>query len=328
MKPLIALLLCWLSLSTTAQTQERLPFLQPADTLHQGRFWTCVGAGTAMYSGVSVGLWHFWYKNYERSGFQFFNDWGEWEHQDKAGHFLTAYHEAQWVYQGARWTGMSQRSSLWTGVAVASGLQLTVEMMDAFSAKWGFSWPDVAFNTLGVSLFAAQELLWQEQRIGMKVSSTPMRYPDVWVTSLDGNRQSSLQSRAEELFGSGFPETFFKDYNALITWVSVNPASFLGCRKPRYLPAWLNVSVGYGAQNMFGGFRNEWPSDNPMFVLSSEEFPRYRQFYLSLDVDFSRIPTRSRFLRTVFRAINFLKVPAPVLEYNTLGQWRLYPVYW
>lgn len=321
-------LCCLFPLLAWPQQQTSLPFLEPADSLHRGRFWTCVGAGTALYSGVSVGLWHFWYKDYERSSFQFFNDWGEWEHQDKAGHLLTAYHEAQWVFQGARWTGMSRRSSLWTGVAVASGLQLTVEVMDGFSAKWGFSMPDVAFNTLGVGLFASQELLWQEQRIGLKVSSTPKSYPDLWVQSTDGSSQSSLQARAGELFGSGYPESFFKDYNALITWVSVNPAAFMGSRKPRFLPVWLNVAVGYGAENMFGGYENVWPSDNPQYVLDPVAFPRHRQFYLSFDVDFSRIPTRNRFLRTLFRAINFIKVPAPVLEYNTLGQWRVYPVYW
>ena len=36
------------------------------------------------------------------------------------------------------------------------------------------------------------------------------------------------------------------------------------------------------------------------------EFERYRQFYLSLDIDLTRIQTHSRFLSSVFRLINFI----------------------
>jgi hypothetical protein len=43
-------------------------------------------------------------------------------------------------------------------------------------------------------------------------------------------------------------------------------------------------------------------------------FNRYRQGYFSLDVDFTRIKTKSRFLKSVFTCINVIKIPFPNLE--------------
>ena len=43
-------------------------------------------------------------------------------------------------------------------------------------------------------------------------------------------------------------------------------------------------------------------------------FNRYRQAYLSLDVDFTRIKTKSKILKSVFTCINVLKIPFPNLE--------------
>ena len=39
-------------------------------------------------------------------------------------------------------------------------------------------------------------------------------------------------------------------------------------------PKWLNVAVGYGAENMFGGCENEWAVDDDMFMLSDDTYPR------------------------------------------------------
>ena len=43
-------------------------------------------------------------------------------------------------------------------------------------------------------------------------------------------------------------------------------------------------------KNMYGGFENEWTSDSGTFYrLDEAVYPRYQQFYLSLDADLSRI---------------------------------------
>ena len=43
-------------------------------------------------------------------------------------------------------------------------------------------------------------------------------------------------------------------------------------------------------------------------------YRRFRQYYLSLDIDFSKIKTNSRFIKTVFKSISYIKVPFPTIE--------------
>jgi hypothetical protein len=53
-----------------------------------------------------------------------------------------------------------------------------------------------------------------------------------------------------------------------------------------------------------------------------------RQFYLSLDVDLTRIRTNKSWLKTLFTVFSFIKIPAPAIEFNTLGEVRFHPVYY
>lgn len=313
-------------LSVHAQHQEKLPFLQPSDTLNDWRFWGSAVTGATIYTGVMIGLNELWYSEYERTRFQLFNDLGEWEDMDKMGHLCTAYVEANWVYKGARWTGLEERKSIWLGVALGSLFQASIETLDGFSEKWGFSIPDIAFNTAGVSIFAAQQLIWEEQRILFKVSSYHEPYPDILVPSTSGGSSISLRDRAKDLYGEAYSARFFKDYNAQTIWASANLRSFMKKENSK-IPKWLNVAVGYGAENMFGGFDNTWSDGEVNYVLDENAFPRYRQFYLSLDIDLTRIKTKSPFLKTVFNIINVIKIPAPTLEINTLGKVKFHPIY-
>ncbi len=43
----------------------------------------------------------------------------------------------------------------------------------------------------------------------------------------------------------------------------------------------------------------------------------YRQFYLSLDADLTRIPTHSKTLKALLIIFSFIKIPFPAVEYNS-----------
>lgn len=321
------LLFCLLS-CLDSNAQSKLPFFAKPDTLHKTRFWVAAGTGTAIYTTASIGLWEAWYKNYELSSFHFFDDRGEWEDMDKAGHFFTAYNEARWAYNGAKWAGLPQKKSVWVGSAIGFGLQATIEVMDGFSKKWGFSLADIGMNTLGVATFAVQEWVWEEQRIVLKVSSNPGPYSTAPILGSDDMTTSTIAKRAGDLYGNTFAESFLKDYNRMTIWASGNVHSFLPNRKDSKFPKWLNIAVGYGAENMFGGYSNSWSENEVSFNLASEEFPRYQQFFLSLDVDLTRIKTKNRTLKAIFSVINFIKIPAPTLEINTNNGIKFHPIYW
>lgn len=323
---LFSLLFLLVLQSVDAQQSTAWQWMEPADTLNKQRFWISLGSGATIYSGAAVGLYHTWYKGFELTKFHTFDDSREWQQMDKAGHLLTTYTETRLLYDGARWTGLGKNKSLWLAGAAGMFLQSTVEVMDGFSAKWGFSWSDMGFNALGMGAFVLQESVWDEQRISFKIS-TNSRLPseDEYIWSTDGQRSASLRERHIELFGKSLPERFIKDYNTMTVWASVNVASF--APQSRW-PKWLNIAGGYGAANLYGGFGNSWSDDEGYnYRLTDPPYERYREFYLSLDVDLKRIPTRRRFLRSVLSVLNFIKIPAPTLEWNTAGKLRFHALY-
>ena len=301
--------------------------LTPSDTFKRRRFNFLVGTGVTSYVTAIVLLQNLWYAGYPQSRFHWFNDDGEWLQMDKVGHIISAYQAGKWTYGGMRWTGMKNGNAAWFGMAVGMAFQTTIEIMDGFSSEWGFSWGDMAANTTGCALFGVQQAVWDEQRIVVKVSNTPRNYPLTTINSIDGKTTTRLRDRTDDLYGNNYTQTFFKDYNQIIIWLSANPKSFF---KDSRLPAWLNVAVGYGAENMYGGYANEWPASpkQPVFRLSDADYPRYRQFYLSLDIDLSRVKTKSKFVNTLARTFNFVKIPAPSLEFNTLGKFKFHPLMW
>ena len=312
-----------------SEKKVKLFSLEPATEFHKGRFWLTAGTGTAVYSGISVALWHAWYKGYPLTSFHTFNDWGEWNDMDKAGHLFAAYIECNYAFQGARWTGMNRRAAMWTAMGVGTLLQGTIEIMDGFSEEWGFSFGDIAFNSLGVGMFAAQELLWEEQRILMKASGIRPDYSQEPLFSADGTEVTTLDQRAAGLYGTSFFHVILKDYNALTVWGSVNVHSFVKNRTSDKFPKWLNLAFGYGAGNLYGGFKNEWTTaDGVTFALDPARYPRYRQFYLSPDIDWRKIPTRHRWLKFTLGLFNWVKIPAPALEMNTLGKVKFHYLHW
>jgi len=322
----ILFLFLFVALISWGQEQKRFEFLIPSDTLNKKRLWAISTTGAISYTGAVIGLNEIWYAQFERSKFHFFDDVGEWQDMDKIGHLYTAFIQSNWSFQGLRWAGVKRRNAMWVSVGIGTLLQGTIEVLDGYSENWGFSVADIGFNAAGCVLFLGQELLWQEQRILMKVSAHKKSYSDFLVSSTDGSLDVTVANRAAELYGSSYLETFFKDYNAQTLWASINVKSFLNNKDSKF-PNWLNVAVGYGAENMFGGFENEWPDTGPTYFLDHDLFPRHRQFYLSLDIDLTRIKTKSPFLKTLFSLVNVIKIPAPALEINTLGNIKFHPIY-
>lgn len=287
-------------------------WLRPATSFNANRFWTATGVGTGLYLGTTYALWQTWYADFPRSNFQTIDDWPEWLQMDKAGHTFTAYQYARYAFAGARWTGMKRPSSRITAFGVASLLQGTIEVLDGYSTQWGFSWSDIGANTLGASLFIGQDLLWQEQRILLKVSNNLRPIPDLEIMNNNG-QVSNLGYIVRERFGSNLAERYLKDYNNQTIWMSWNPRAFA----PRSnLPHWLNIAVGYGVENVYGALGNNWSVGGEQFLYPE---PRYRQLFLSPDIYFSRIPTKRRWVRLILGALDFFKMPAPALEFSNGG---------
>ena len=95
--------------------------------------------GAIIYGGTVIGLNEAWYKGFDRTSFHFFNDRGEWNNMDKMGHLFTSYFETELSFRGSRWTGMEENQAIWLATGLGILFQGTIEMFDAYSARWGFS---------------------------------------------------------------------------------------------------------------------------------------------------------------------------------------------
>lgn len=276
---------------------------------HSSRRWLIGGATLGGYGGSFIFLNNSWYKNYPHSSFHTFNDAGEWLQTDKAGHAWTAYHTSRFATNLWRWAGVGNNNALFYGTGSSLLYMLSIEYLDGRSAEWGWSWADAGADVFGAALYASQELRWKEQRIALKFSSHYKNYGE-----------EDLKQRADNLFGKSFQSRLLKDYNAQTYWLSANVKAFF---PNATLPAWLNVSVGYGANGMYGGYENvAYNKTTGGLMFDRRDIKRYRQFYLSPDVDLTRIKTKSRFLKSMFSALNVLKFPAPALEFAK-GKFRL-----
>ncbi len=273
----------------------------------KNRTWLVCGANVVGYSGILYGLSQAWYKDFPKSKFHSFNDSKEWLQVDKVGHFYGAYVESRASTELWKWTGMDRKKYIWIGGLSGAAYQTVIEFLDGHSADWGWSWADFGANILGSGTYIAQELAWNEQRIRPKWSFHRKSYSD-----------AGLNQRSDVLFGKNSPERFIKDYNGQTYWASVSITSFLPKSK---LPDWLCISIGYGAEGMFGGEENITKDEIGNITFDRRDIKRYRQWYLAPDIDLTKIKTRKKGLRFLFTVLSAFKFPAPSLEFSN-GKFR------
>lgn len=287
---ILSILYCLSFQSIFAQSKIE-SFLTPSDTLNIKRQNTVIVTEAALASATLIGLNQIWYADYSRSNFHFINDNNEWLQMDKVGHFYSAYHLGRFGAEALNWSGVNSKKQLIYGAGIGFAFLAAVEVLDGYSSEWGASSGDIIANTTGTALYVSQELLWKEQRITPKFSFHTTQYAN---------------QRPDKL-GTSLNEQILKDYNGQTYWLSVNLHSFA---KETKIPKWLNVAFGYGADGMLTG---NLQNDNLALAQNPE---RFRQFYLSFDLNLTKIETKSHFLKTFFSVFNTIKIPAPTLEYS------------
>jgi uncharacterized protein YfiM (DUF2279 family) len=289
-------LLFFLLLSLTLFSQNS-SFYEKSDTLNIKRRNAIIISEGIVLSGALISLNELWYKNYPQRNFHLKNDYNQWKQMDKVGHFMTSYYGGKLGMDALNWAGVSKKNQLIYGAGIGFVFLSAVEILDGFSEEWGASTSDVIANAAGTGFLIGQELLWKEQRISVKYSF----------------HQTNFAKQRPAILGENYFQQTLKDYNGQTYWLSANIWSF---NKKSTIPKWLNIALGYGAEGMLYGNTTTSTLNNP-----------YRQFYLSLDVDLTKIKTNSEFLKSVFSVVNFIKIPAPTLEINTKGRVRFHYLY-
>jgi uncharacterized protein YfiM (DUF2279 family) len=277
---------CLAALPSTAQNDS---------TIDRKKLRAFVAATGAAYVAGIAGLNYVWYKNTERQSFRFFNDNAEWKQLDKAGHFFSSYYLSALPAAALRNCNMRRRKSTLYGAITGFLLTIPIEVMDGFSDGYGASPGDAIADAAGPAAFLAQQFAWGEARIIPKLSFHRTGYAPLNPDLLGDNAISEL----------------VKDYNGQTFWLSFDVDKFTR------FPAWLNIAVGYGGQEMVNA-RDEQNKANG--------FDAHRQYYLAVDLDLTAIRTRSKVARTLLQLASIIRLPAPALEFSRKGS-KFHPFY-
>jgi uncharacterized protein YfiM (DUF2279 family) len=270
-------------------------FFERADTLNRGRLIGVSTGISAFWAGSMIGLSQVWYSKVEKSPWHTFDDSQNWLQMDKVGHFYISYQETGFSADLFRWTGLEDKKCALIGAGVSIGYQTTFELFDAFSADWGFSWSDVAANTLGTAAYSLQSYFWDEQRIIPKFSYAPTKFSAI--------RPSVL--------GSTFTESLLKDYNGQTYWLSFSPGTFF---ENIPIPEWACFSVGYSTHSKLVGDEESY-----LDPATGVEYNSQRELIFSLDIDFSKLPIKKPWLRAIIKHLNYFKFPFPALIIRNNG---------
>lgn len=251
-----------------------------------------IATNITIYPCTFIGLNELWYKNYNKSSFHFFDDRKEWLQMDKMGHSYSTYWLSRATFETYSWAGFDKRSAIAIAASSSWVFVSSVEVFDGFSSHWGASLSDLGANTIGTALFLVQQVTLNSHPITLKYSYYPSHYA----------------SKRPDILGANIPQRLLKDYNAQTYWMSVNLKATTSIDK---LPPWLNIALGYGAEGMLSGNEDD-------FVLYPNE-RRYRQYYLSLDIDLQRIKTKNKVLKRILWLSNMVKIPFFSLEFSKHG---------
>lgn len=297
---------------TTSVKAQRDTLLSAVDTFHPKRFNTALASTSVVYLGSATGLYFMWYKDIPSTSFHFFNDLNEWNQTDKYGHIYTAYIQSKMLTDMFRWTGIKPMPSAILGSSVAFVTSSTIEIFDGFSQKWGASMSDIGANFIGSAFYLGQEFVFKKQILKLKYSITLNTYQD-----------PILKARSDDLYGTNILQKVVKDYNGSTHWLCMSSSDIFPHSK---CTKYIGIAIGFGSSGMFGGMSNQW-TDKKGVYHDRTDIERYRKFLLSPDIDFTKIKTHSKVLKSLFYVLDFTKLPLPTLEYNTKGEFIFHPFY-
>ena len=259
-------------------------------------------AGSSLVLAVGTTYWYMhnsWWAD-QKTPFHFDNgaDLTYALNVDKAGHFMGGLESADIFSSSMRWAGMNKKKSLWYGAVFGSGLQLAIEMKDAYAPYWGFSKWDLALGSAGALWPVAQYYNDHLKAVNFKFSYYK-RSNVYW--DLERQRGKDVNKYAWQ-----------DDYPNQTYWAAFDINYFTGIY---FWPDWLNIAVGFGLDdtqylnknNTKKGGNNEW--------------------YVALDYDIPKMfkkwdtPTAKK----VKYWLNYIHFPAPTIRISP--KLEFYPVF-
>ncbi len=270
------------------------PYMTPADLhgetvgpVNSTRLWL---VGGTMFAGNAAIMVYYFTTFYNdeyaaRAPFHTFNDWYNADlNIDKLGHVWGTQSYVQALYHMFRWTNMQEHDAMYWSSGLALLYQLEMEITDGLYAKWGFSWWDMAANTVGAAWPNLQRLYPVLQPVMLKMSYHPSA--------------SVKQGWVEH--------DYLRDYDGFTYWLTLSVDDVLPENLRPWWPDWLGIAVGYGGNRTMLG-KNVYNSAGG--VGQGEQ-----EWYIALDYDLRKLPGDSAFLRWLKESFNIFHFPAPAIR--------------
>lgn len=245
-----------------------------------------VAVGTVFVGGNALLYRYFkraWWSGEKADHFFFRADWDEdFRDQDKFGHLFGGYHLARIGNALLRDACVSPSHALWWSAAYATLFQLQIEIWDGRYDKYGFSYPDLLANTLGMALSVAQE----------KVPRLRAFKPTIYYV------KSAAMQNANRIPGELRPSL---DYSGQSYWLSADIDALLPDRAKSYWPAFLRVSAGHSI--------TDWIDPRTGANIRAQ-----RRILLTIDFDAEKLPGDAPLWKTFKRNLSYLHLPSPALQ--------------
>ncbi len=248
--------------------------------------WRIILMG-AVGAGVFAEMHHYykttWWKD-QRKFFKFAEDGYYARNIDKLSHIFTANVFTVGTAYAYEWTGISPEKSLLYGAITAMSYETYIEINDGFAPNWGFDWIDMASNFIGALYPFAQKEAPLLENFTFKWSFKPK-----WLKGKIQNTDDLLD-----------------DYTNMTFWLGVSPKGLLPKKIAKYYPGFLGFAFGLSVKNA-------------SHVSGSTH--AYREWYLSLDYDITKLPGNTEFLKKLKKILNFYHFPAPAVKISPTGVW-------
>lgn len=202
--------------------------------------------------------------------FRIMNDWEYVLWADKFGHFFSTSFFSRLYKNSFVWSGMNEGTAQILGAAAGWTQLLYYEILDGFGPEWGFSPGDALFNTIGAGYTFAQWRIEYLQAFDLKVS--------YWPSGWEG-------------------KNFTDDYMGQRWWVTANLHHALPGKVGDFFPPWVNLAVGYSAQD-----------------LDERDFLTTPYVYVGLDLELRGLPIDHPVWNAVVGWLRYLHLPAPAVR--------------
>jgi hypothetical protein len=245
-----------------------------------------VGSATALtfYSVDRAFRNNWWYS--QRIPFHFREDNVYALDLDKYAHVYAAAAVSFVFARSLEWSGFSRTSSVWYGAGLGLLFQTYIEFQDGFSPEWGFSRWDAIGNCAGAAFFVLQHNIPFVQSFDLKISYKPSA-----MLGKNGSHGIAVKQ-----------QTVIDDYEGQTYWLGIKVRNFLPVDIKPYWPSFLGIAAGITVRDLL-------------------QQNRRREFYISLDYDFTALPGDSWFLKTLKEAANYIHFPAPAVRISQSAIW-------